>query len=71
MAISVAVEIVQLGLTSTGAWLAETGTDPGAIVALDGAATVLFPLVVAPIGASVLASSVAMLVSGLFPRWLA
>jgi hypothetical protein len=70
MAISVAVEIVQLGLTATAAWLAEAGTDPGPIVALDGAATVLFALVVAPVGAAVVASSLAMLKSGLLPRWL-
>jgi hypothetical protein len=48
MAISVAVEIAQLGLTSTAAWLAESGTGADAIVALDGAATVLFALVVGP-----------------------
>jgi hypothetical protein len=71
MAISVAIEIVQLALTSTAAWLAEAGADTGPIVALDGAATVLFTLIVATIGAAVLASSTAMLLSGLFPRWLA
>jgi hypothetical protein len=71
MAISVGIEIVQLGLTSTAAWLAEAGGDAGPIVALDGAATVLFTLIVATIGAAILASSTAMLLSGLFPRWLA
>lgn len=70
MAISVGIEIVQLGLTSTAAWLAEAGTEAGPIVALDGAATVLFMLVVTTVGASVLASSTAMLLSGVFPRWL-
>lgn len=71
MAVSVAVEIVQLGLVATAGWLGEEGTAPEAIVALDAAATVLFGLVLAPIGASVLASSLAMLLSGLFARWLA
>ena len=71
MAVSVAVEIVQLALVATAGWLAEANADAGAIVALDGAGTVLFALVLAPIGASVLASSIAMLRSGLFARWLA
>jgi hypothetical protein len=70
MAVSVAIEIVQLGLITTAARLAEAGADSATIVALDGAGTVLFGLVVAPIGASVLASSLAMVRSGLFPRWL-
>jgi hypothetical protein len=70
MAVSVAVEIIQLGLISTAAWLAEAEAEAAMIVALDGAGTVLFGLVVVPIGASVLASSVAMVRSGLFPRWL-
>jgi hypothetical protein len=70
MAISVAIEIVQLGLTSTAAWLAESGVEPAPVVGLDGAATVLFTLIIAPIGASVVAASTAMLLSGLFPRWL-
>jgi hypothetical protein len=71
MAIGVAIEIIQLGLTSTAAWLAEAGADAGPIVALDGASSVLFTQVVATTGAAVLASSTAMLLSGLFPRWLA
>lgn len=71
MAVSVAVEIIQLGLVATAAWLAEAQADSSAIVALDGAGTVLFGLVIVPIGASVLAGSLAMLLSGLFARWLA
>jgi hypothetical protein len=70
MTVSVAVEIVQLGLVATGGWLAEADADPAAITALDGAGTVLFGLVVTSIGASVLASGIAMLLSGLFARWL-
>jgi hypothetical protein len=70
MAVSVALEIVQLGAVATAGWLGEAGASPDAIVALDGAATVLFGLVLAPIGASVLACSLAMLLSGLFARWL-
>lgn len=70
MAISVAIEIVQLGLTATAGWLAEAEADPTSIVALDAAGTVLFNLIFAPIGVSVLAGSLAMLLSGLFSRWL-
>lgn len=44
--------------------------EAGPIVALDGAGTVLFYLVVTPVGVSVLASSMAMLLSGVFPRWV-
>ena len=39
-------------------------------MARDAAATVLFTLIVAAIGTSVLTTSWAMLVSGLFARWL-
>ena len=70
MTVSVAIEIVQLGVVGTAAWLAEAEADAAAIVALDGAGTVLFGLVLAPLGAAVLASSLAMVRSGLFPRWL-
>ena len=70
MAVSVAVEIVQLGLVASAGWLAEAEADPATIVALDAAGTVLFGVIFAPIGMSVLASSLAMLLSGLFARWL-
>jgi Domain of unknown function (DUF4386) len=70
MAVSVAVEIVQLGLVASAGWLGETGSSAEAVVALDAAGTVLFGLVLAPLGASVLACSSAMLASGDFPRWL-
>ena len=70
MVLSVAVEIVQLGLVSTAAWLAEADAEAATVVALDGAGTVFFGLVLVPLGASVLASSAAMLASGLLTRWL-
>ena len=70
MAVSVAVEIVQLGLVASAGWLGETGSSVEAVIALDAAGTVLFGLVLVPIGASVLASSLAMLVSSSFARWL-
>lgn len=70
MALSVAIEIVQLGLVASAGWLGETAVDPAAIAGLDAAGTVLFGLILIPLGASVLASSAAMLLSALFPRWL-
>ena len=70
MVVSVAIEIVQLGLTAAAGWLAEADASVDAVVALDAAATVLFTLIVAAIGTSVLTASWAMLVSGLFARWL-
>lgn len=70
MTLSVAIEIVQLGLIAAAGWLGETAVDPAAIAGLDAAGTVLFGLVLVPLGASVLASSAAMLLSALFPRWL-
>ena len=70
MGVSVAIEIVSLGLAVPAARIAEVGGDEGAIVALDAASSLLFALVVAPIGVSVLAAAVAMLFSGLFARWL-
>ena len=70
MAVSVAVEILQLGLVATAGWLAEAGADAETIAGLDAAGTVLFGLVFAPLGASVLAGSLAMLATRGFPRWL-
>lgn len=70
MAVSVAVEILQLGLVATAGWLAEAGDNTEAVAGLDAAGTVLFGLILVPLGASVLASSLAMLSSGLFARWL-
>jgi hypothetical protein len=70
MTLSVGIEIVQLGLVASAGWLGESEVDPAAIAGLDAVGTVLFGLVLIPLGASVLASSVAMLLSGLFSRWL-
>ena len=70
MTLSVAFEVVEYGLFGTAGVLAEANGNAGAIVALNGAGIVLSTLVLAQVGASVLASSIAMLRSGLFPRWL-
>jgi hypothetical protein len=71
MAISVAIEIVQLGLVATAGWLAEADAGADGIVAFDAAATVLFTLIFATIGTAVLTSSIAMLASRSFPSWIA
>jgi hypothetical protein len=71
MIVSVAIEIVQLGLTAAAGWVAEADGEVAAIVALDAAGTVLFTVIVTTIGVSVLTSSLAMVFSGLFPRWIA
>ncbi len=71
MAVSVVIEVISFGLVATGAWLADAHAEAGTIVGLDAAGTVLFDLVFGPIGLSILAGSLAMLLSRLFPRWLA
>jgi hypothetical protein len=70
MAVSVALEVANGGAVAGAAWLAERGADAASVVALDAAAHILFALVFAPIGVSVLAASLAMLASGLFRVWL-
>lgn len=70
MVVSVAIEVVCYGLVAAGGWLADAGSGAGTIVALDAAGTVLFYLIFAPIGLSMLAGSLAMSISGLFPRWI-
>jgi len=70
MAVSVAIEVTSFGLAATAGWLADNGADASAVVALDAAASIVFLLVFAPLGLSVLAASAAMLASGLFRKWL-
>lgn len=70
MALSVAIEVISFGITAAAAWVAEGGENQSAVVALDAASEVVFELVFGPIGVSVLAGSLAMILSGLFPRWL-
>jgi hypothetical protein len=70
MALSVAIEVISFGITAGAAWLAAWGGGQSAVVSLDAASEVLFQLVFGPIGVSVVAGSIAMLLSRLFPRWL-
>ena len=70
MGLSVAIEVISFGITAAAAWVAEAGGNQGAVVALDAASEVVFQLVFGPIGVSVLAGAIAMILSRLFPRWL-
>ncbi|MDQ2967046.1 MAG: DUF4386 family protein [Actinomycetota bacterium] len=70
MALSVAIEVISFGMTAAAAWVADAGSDQSAVVTLDAVSEVVFELVFGPIGVSVLAGSIAMILSRLFPRWL-
>lgn len=70
MALSVAIEVVSFGLAAAAAWVADGKAAPDAVVALDTASEIVFGLVFGPIGVSVVAGSIAMILSRLFPRWL-
>ncbi|MFL5952569.1 MAG: hypothetical protein ACJ76I_00480 [Gaiellaceae bacterium] len=70
MTVSVTIEVVDYALVASAAWLAQAHGAIGAIVALDAAGTLLFHIVIAPVGIAVVACSAAMLMSGLFRRWL-
>jgi hypothetical protein len=70
MGASVVLEVGAFALVAAAAWLADAHGTADAIVALDSAGSTAFSMVFAPIGMSVLAASVAMVLSGLFPKWL-
>src|SRR6266550_4787878 len=70
MALSVAIEVISFGITAAAAWIADAGGNQSAAVTLDAASEVLFELVFGPIGISVIAGAIAMILSRLFPRWL-
>jgi hypothetical protein len=70
MIVSVAIEIASSALMASAAWLARSGADPSGIAAIDAAADVLFTLVFVLFGVSVFTGALAMLLSGLFRRWI-
>ncbi len=70
MVVSVAIEIVDYALVASGAWLAHAGASADSIVALDTIGTVVVFVIIAPIGASVLAASLGLLASRLLPAWV-
>ena len=70
MALSVAIEVISFGITASAAWIKSAGGAQSSVVALDAASSTVYSLVFGPIGVSVLSGSIAMVLSGLFPRWL-
>jgi hypothetical protein len=70
MAVSVVIEIIEYSLDAAGGWLADAQTDVAVIVGLDSAAAMLNHMIYAALGVSVLAGSLAMVQSDLFPRWI-
>jgi hypothetical protein len=71
MALSVAIEVISFGIAAAAAaWIADAGGNAGAVVSLDAASEVLFELVFGPIGISIVAGAIAMILSRLFPQWL-
>ena len=70
MAVSVILEVAAYAIASGGAYAAAGGADQSTIVGIDGVANFVNLVLAAPIGVSVLAASLAMVRSRLFPAWL-
>ena len=70
MAVSVVLEIAAFAIAAGAAHAASTGSEHSTIVGLDAVANWLDLNIVAPVGASVLAVSLAMLRSRVVPVWL-
>ena len=70
MAASVILEIAAWTVAAGGAYAAANGADQSTIVGIDALANFLTQVIGAPLAASILAASVAMLQSRLFPAWL-
>ena len=70
MAVSVILEVAAYAIASGGAYAAAGGADQSTIVGIDGVANFVNLILAAPIGVSVLAASLAMVRSRLFPAWL-
>ena len=69
MAVSVILEAAAYAIASGGAYAAAGGADQSTIVGIDGVANFVNLILAAPIGVSVLAASLAMVRSRLFPAW--
>ena len=67
MAVSVILEVAAYAIASGGAYAAAGGADQSTIVGIDGVANFVNLILAAPIGVSVLAASLAMVRSRLFP----
>ena len=70
MAVSVIVEILAWTVAGGGAYAAASGADQSTIVGIDAISNFFNQVIGAPLAVSILAASVAMLQSRLFPVWL-
>jgi len=70
MGVSVTVEILAWSVAAGGAYAAANGADQSTVVGIDALANFLLQVIGAPLAASILAASAAMLQSRLFPAWL-
>ena len=70
MAVSVILEVAAYAIASGGAYAAAAGAEQSTIVGIDGVANFVNLVLAAPIGVAVLAASLAMVRSRLFPAWL-
>lgn len=70
MTASVILEITAWTVAAGGAYAAANGADQSTIVGIDAIANFLTQVIGAPLAASILAASLAMLQSRLFPGWL-
>jgi hypothetical protein len=70
MGASVILEVGSFALAATAGWLVQAHGTADGIVALDAAGSTGFAMLWGPLAMSVLAGSLAMLLSGLFPKWL-
>jgi hypothetical protein len=70
MAASVILEIAAWTVAAGGAYAAANGADQSTIVGIDALANFLTLVIGAPLAASILTASAAMLQSRLFPAWL-
>jgi hypothetical protein len=70
MAVSVVLEVATYAITGGAAHAASTGADQSVIAGLDAIANWLNLSIWAPLGASVLTTALAMLLSRAFPAWL-
>jgi hypothetical protein len=70
MAVSVIMEITAWTIAAGGAYAAANGADQSTIVGIDALANFLTLVIGAPLAVAILAASMAMLRSRLFPVWL-
>jgi hypothetical protein len=70
MAASVILEIAAWTMAAGGSYAAASGADQSTIIGIDGVANFFTQVIGAPLAASILTASVAMMQSRLFPAWL-